>query len=181
MIFNVGLGVGASQKKNRLFPGVHRDNLPKRPSLRVALLAGLGGFLGITALDLFTRANATPWIVGSFGASCMVLFGMPETPFAQPRNVIVGHLIGSAVGLAFLLLLGDFWWGLPAAVWCAISVMLLTRTVHPPAVSNPVIVFLAHPSAGLLMLQTLAGAIILVVLAYSYNNYIRRIHYPRYW
>lgn len=111
----------------------------------------------------------------------MVLFGMSETPYAQPRNVIVGHLIGSGVGLAFLLLLGDFWWSLPVAVWCAISIMLLTRTVHPPAVSNPVIVFLAQPPAGLLMLQTLAGAVILVLLAYAYNNYIRRIHYPRYW
>lgn len=168
-------------KNTRLFPGVHKDNLPKRPSLRIAMLAGLGGFLGITALDVLTRTNGVPWIVGSFGASCMLLFGLPESPLAQPRNVIAGHLIGSAVGLLCLLALGDFWWALPLAVWCTITVMMLTRTVHPPAVSNPVIIFLSQPGPVLLMAQTLIGALVLVLLAFCYNNYIRRIHYPRYW
>lgn len=167
--------------KSRLFPGVHKDNIPRRPSLRVALLCGIGGFLGITALDVLTKANSVPWIVGSFGATCMLLFGAPDSPYAQPRNVIVGHLIGSVVGLFFWLSVGDAWWGLPLAVGCAMSTMLMTRTVHPPAVSNPVIIFLSHPSAPLLILQTLGGAIVLVLIAFGYNNYVRRIHYPRYW
>lgn len=168
-------------KPSRIFPGVHRDNLPKRPSVRVALLSGLGAFLGIAALDFLTRANAVPWIVGSFGASCMLVFGLPESPLAQPRNVLVGHLLGSSIGLLFWWAFGDFWWGLPAAVWCTISVMMLTRTVHPPAVSNPVIIFLSNPSPALLIGQTVSGALLLILIGFCYNHYVRRIHYPRYW
>ena len=169
------------KKTLRLFPGVNQANVPPRPTIKVAALSGLGGFFAIAAVAGLSNGLALPLILGSFGASCMILFGLPDSPLAQPRNTIFGHLICSFMGLFFLSLFPDFWWSLPMAVGLSMATMMVTRTVHPPAVSNPVIVFLTKPAWGFLFMPTLAGAVILVLVAYLYNNFVRKIHYPRYW
>lgn len=170
-----------ADKKRRMFPGVDKANIPARPTLRIAFLSGLGGFLAIAVLDTLARTQSIPLILGSFGASCMILFGLPDSPLAQPRNTIFGHLICSFMGLLFLTFFPDYWWALPAAVGASMMTMMLTRTVHPPAVSNPVIVFISKPAWIFLFTPTFAGAVVLVIVAYLYNNYVRKIHYPRYW
>lgn len=170
-----------SAKPSRFFPGVNKANIPARPSLRIALLAGIGGFLAITVLDTLARTQSIPLILGSFGASCMILFGLPDSPLAQPRNTIIGHSICTFIGLLFLNCFGDFWWAMPAAVSTAMILLMLTRTVHPPALSNPVIVFISKPGWMFLLTPTFAGAVVLVIVAYLYNNHVRKVHYPRYW
>lgn len=167
--------------KKAIFPAVDQANIPARPSLKVSVLAGLGGFLAITAITALANGLSLPLILGSFGASCMILFGLPDSPLAQPRNTVFGHLICSFMGLFFLTFFADFWWALPTAVGCSMAAMMLTRTVHPPAVSNPVIVFLIGPDWSFLLMPTFAGAVVLVLVAFFYNNFVRKIPYPRYW
>lgn len=168
-------------KLSSLFPGVDQGNIPPRPTLKIATLSGLGGFLAIAVVNGLAGMSSLPLVLGSFGASCMILFGIPDSPLAQPRNTVLGHFICSFMGLLFISFCSDFWWALPAAVGTSMALMMLTRTVHPPAVSNPVIVFLTAPSWNFLFMPTLAGAILLVIVAYLYNNFIRKIQYPRYW
>jgi CBS-domain-containing membrane protein len=120
-------------------------------------------------------------MLGSFGASCVLIFGFPDVPFSQPRNVVVGHCMCSFVGLACLALFGPQWWALVLAVAIVIALMMLSGTVHPPAGSNPVIVFLALPKWDFLIFPTLTGAAILVLLALVYNNTLRKNSYPKYW
>ena len=120
-------------------------------------------------------------ILGSFGASCMLLFGFPDVPFSQPRNVIGGHFLSTLTGLSALTLFGQTWWGLGLAVGLAIALMMLTKTVHPPAGSNPVIVFTTAPSWSFLWFPTLAGALLLVLVALFYLNATRSQRYPKYW
>lgn len=155
--------------------------LPPRPSARSAALAWLGGFLAIAAVALLTDHLAVALVLGSFGASCVLVFGFPDVPFAQPRNVVCGHFLSSLIGLAFLAALGPHWWSVAPAVGTAIAVMMLTRTVHPPAGSNPVIVFLASPDWSFLLFPTLAGALVLVAVALVYNNVTRDAAWPKYW
>ena len=62
----------------------------------------LGGFLAIASVALLTDHLAVALVLGSFGASCVLVFGFPDVPFAQPRNVIAGHFLSSLIGLAFL-------------------------------------------------------------------------------
>jgi HPP family len=78
----------------------------------------------------------------------VLVFGYPDAPFAQPMNVIGGHVICTVVGLAALHWIGPQPWLLALAVGCSIAAMMATRTVHPPAGSNPVIVFLGHSGWG---------------------------------
>ena len=155
--------------------------LPPRPTIRSALLAWCGGFLAISAVALLADTLSTALVLGSFGASCVLIFGFPDAPFSQPRNTVFGHALSSFVGLTCLSFLGPHWWAMAIAVGTAIALMMLTRTVHPPAGSNPVIVFLGVPTWDFLLFPTLTGATVIVLVALIYNNATRSGKYPVYW
>lgn len=156
-------------------------SLPPRATLKATALAALGGILAIASVAALGDLLSVALVLGSFGASCVLVFGYPDVPFSQPRNVIAGHSLSSAVGLAVLSAFGPHGWAMALAVGMAITVMMLTRTVHPPAGSNPVIVFLVQPAWSFLWYPTLAGALLLVAVAVVYNNVTRTTHYPKYW
>jgi CBS-domain-containing membrane protein len=154
---------------------------PPYPKLHVVFLAGLGGGLAIASLAMLGAGLGVTLLLGSFGASCVLLFGYPEAPFAQPMNVIGGHVICTAIGLSLLYGCGAHSWSLALAVGVSIAAMMATRTVHPPAGSNPVIVFLAQPAWSFIVFPVLSGAILLVLIALMYNNLVRKERYPTYW
>jgi CBS-domain-containing membrane protein len=159
--------------------------LPPKFSGKAILLAGLGGMIAISIAALMSARLDQLLVLGSFGASCVILFAYPDAPFAQPRNVIGGHFLSSLIGLLVVSQLGVGWWALGIAVGLAIAAMMFTRTVHPPAGSNPVIVWLIA-SQGLMSWQflwfpTLFGAIVITVVALVYNNLTREGSYPKYW
>ena len=153
---------------------------PPHMGVRAILLGGVGGLLAIGALQFLSGNLNVALLLGSFGASCVLLFGYPEAPFAQPTNVIGGHVICTAIGLAAFHWIGPQPWALALAVGSSIAVMMATRTVHPPAGSNPVIVFLGHSGWGFFLFPVLSGALILVLIAWAYNNAVRRTPYPVY-
>jgi CBS-domain-containing membrane protein len=160
--------------------------LPPAFNPKAVILAWLGGFIAIAAVALITTNLSYMLILGSFGASCVILFAYPDAPFAQPRNTIGGHFFSSLVGLLFVSLFGVAWWVLAAAVATAIAVMMLTKTVHPPAGSNPVIIWLMVASHGIigwdfLLFPTLIGALVITLVALIYNNLTREGNYPKYW
>ena len=156
-------------------------SLPPKSGLKLIILAGLGGTLAIGTVAWLAQSLETALVLGSFGASCVLVFGFPDSPFSQPRNVICGHLLSSLIGLSCLTFLGPHWWSVAIAAGLAISIMMWTRTVHPPAGSNPVIVFLTQPSWSFLLLPTFAGSLILVLVALIYLNSTRTARYPKYW
>jgi CBS-domain-containing membrane protein len=154
---------------------------PPHLGLRAIALGGLGGFLGIGVLAVLGGSLGVMLLLGSFGASCVLLFGYPDAPFAQPLNVVGGHVICAVIGLAAVHWLGVNPWSLALAVGASIAAMMATRTVHPPAGSNPVIVFLGHPGWSFVVFPVLCGALLLVLIALLYNNFVRKTRYPVYW
>ncbi len=157
--------------------GALPDHLPPKRLAR----AFVGALAAICIVAFATVSTARPLVLGSFGASCVLLFGFPDNPFSQPRNVIGGHFLASLTGLVFLSLLGSSWLSMGLAAANATVLMHVTRTLHPPAGSNPVIVMLAAPGWGFLMTPTLLGAAILVAVALVLNNLFEDDAYPRYW
>jgi CBS-domain-containing membrane protein len=155
--------------------------LPPRAPGKAIALAFLGGFIAIAVMALLAQSLQVVLLLGSFGASCVLVFGYPDVPFSQPRNVIAGHVLSTLIGLAFVHLCGPHWWSVSLAVASAIAVMMLTRTVHPPAGSNPVIVFLMQPAWSFALFPTLTGAVILVLVALIYQNVTREAKWPKYW
>ena len=88
-------------------------------------LAFVGGFLAIAVIALLAQSLHVALVLGSFGASCVLVFGYPDVPFSQPRNVIVGHVLSTVIGLAFVHFCGPHWWSVALAVGSA------SATLHP--------------------------------------------------
>ncbi|HSI10304.1 MAG: HPP family protein [Rariglobus sp.] len=144
-------------------------------------LATLGAVVAVSLLAYVSMTTHSLMLLGSFGASALLVFALPEAPLSQPRSVIGGHLLASMIAFGCLALLGPHWWAVGLATGLGVGVMMITRTVHPPAGSNAIIVFLAKPTCGFLVSSTLAGTLILVAVACVYHRMTRRHKYPRYW
>jgi CBS-domain-containing membrane protein len=145
------------------------------------LLATVGAIVAVSALSYVAMTTQSLMLLGSFGASALLLFALPDAPLSQPRSVIGGHLFASVIAVACLTLFGPQWWAVGLATGLGVGFMMLTRTVHPPAGSNAIIVFLAKPSWGLLVFSTVTGTVVLVAIAVIYHRTTRRHKYPRYW
>ncbi len=156
-------------------------NQPSVPPVRQIAFIWLGAFLAAATVGFLALYTKQPLVLGSFGASIFVLFILPDTPFAQPRNVIGGHFISTLVGLVFLHFVGPDWWSMALSLATAVSLMQLLKVSHPPAGSNPFIVFLVGANWEFLLTPTLLGAILLVVVALFYNNLSNERSYPKYW
>lgn len=150
--------------------------------LLVPLIAGLGAMLCITALSsLGGDDNSTLWLMAPFGATMVILFGLPESPLAQPRNIIVGHLLTTAIGLSVAALAGVSPWSMGLAVGLAVGLMLATNTTHPPAGANPLVVMLAGEHWDFLLMPVATGAVLIVAFGAIYHRLISGQHYPKKW
>ena len=100
-----------------------------------ALLAGIFSAFTIGVLTILTYKSALGlFIAGSFGSSMVLLFGFPESPFAQPKNVFFGHLVTALVGVVFVTLVPlPMFINIALAVGVGIFLMILLNIVHPPA------------------------------------------------
>lgn len=158
------------------------ETCPARLPWKPIALAWLGAALATAAFAGAGDVLTMPLVLGSFGASCLLVFAYPQSPFAQPRNVIGGHFVATLTGLVFMAVFGAIWWTMALAVGTAVALMLVLRVPHPPAGSNPLIVMLGGVGWDFLFTPTLIGSLILVAVALLYNNWGgdgRR--YPTYW
>ena len=100
-----------------------------------------------------------------------------SSPLAQPKNIILGHILSALSGVIILILLGDSFLALGIAVGLAVFVMMMSKTIHPPAGANPIIVILTGASIKFVFLPVAIGSIIIVVFAIIYNRLMNR-EYP---
>lgn len=143
--------------------------------------SSMGAMVAIGLTGGLSVLSGIPWLMAPFGASCVLAFGVPDSPLAQPRSIIGGHLISTAVGLCVGGLWGSGWIACALAVGLALAMMQLTRTVHAPAGADPLIVMAAHAPVSYLVSPVLAGSLIIVLVAWFVNNVCRQNSYPRYW
>lgn len=157
------------------------NRTPLVVSAKSAWIGGLGGFITIAVLMGLTFWFEQAWIMAPFGASCVLAFGLWEAPLSQPRNLLGGHLLSTFIGLVMLELLGDSVWSAAAAVGLAIACMQLTKTTHPPAGADPLVVILGGASWSYLLTPALTGSLVIIVLAVLFHNLIRDRRYPTFW
>lgn len=163
-------------------PPAAGNRLPPRPHLHQAAIGFLGGAISIFLLALLGSFFATPLLMAPFGASCVLLYAAPDTPLAQPRNVICGHVFSTLVGLCVFNLAGAGAWQMGLAVGLAIAIMQATRTLHAPAGANPLVISLSGGmSWSYVVTPVLVGTILLVLFAFGINNIGRGKKWPKYW
>lgn len=140
-----------------------------------------GGGIGILALAWLGHITATPLLIAPFGATSVLIFGAPESPLAQPRAVVGGHLVATAVALAVHGCVGGVWWGPALAFALGLGAMIATRTTHPPAGADVLLVFAAPREWTFLFFPVGLGAVLLVAIALVVNNLSLRRRYPLWW
>src|SRR5512135_53271 len=99
------------EKLKNYFAKIRTDGAcPPRPAASHVLWSWAGGLAGIAATAYLTHLTGAILLMAPFGATCVLAFGIPDSPLAQPRNIVGGHLLSSLIGLVFLALFGNAWW-----------------------------------------------------------------------
>ena len=152
----------------------------KKEVFKKALLAGLFSSFTIGVLTVLTyKSTLGLFLAGSFGSSMVLLFGFPESPFAQPRNVFFGHFVTTLVGVIFVNLIPlPIYINIALAVGMGIFFMILLDVVHPPAGGNPVMVIIGSVSYHYLLFPIITGCFIIILLAIIINKFILKKNYP---
>ena len=151
-----------------------------KPILQKALIAGFFSAFTIGVLTVLTyKSTLGYFLAGSFGSSMVLLFGFPESPFAQPKNVFFGHLITTLVGIIFVNYIPlPIYVNIALAVGAGIFFMILLNVVHPPAGGNPIIVIMGSVSYEYLINPIIFGCIIILLIAVLVNKYFLKKNYP---
>jgi len=164
---------------------------PPRVSLVEIAWSWVGAFLGIAAVASanYNLLSDTDFvmIIGSFGASAVLIYGAIRSPLAQPRNLVGGHVISAVIGVAtYKLLHGEMWLASAVAVATAIAMMHASRTLHPPGGATALIAVIGSDKVhhlGFLYALVPAGlgALIMLAVALLVNNIPASRRYPEYW
>eukprot|EP01087_Luapelamoeba_hula_P019019 TRINITY_DN6240_c0_g1_i1.p1 TRINITY_DN6240_c0_g1~~TRINITY_DN6240_c0_g1_i1.p1 ORF type:complete len:283 (-),score=26.08 TRINITY_DN6240_c0_g1_i1:78-926(-) len=167
----------------------HKGNYPI--PLYATCFCWLGAFLGIAIpaiLDQYVFAvRDTPLLIGSFGATAVLLYGAQQSPLAQPKNVLLGHTLAALIGVTCYTAMGKQWYSAALAVSLTIVAMLLFTCVHPPGGATALIAVLGpepiHRAGYLYVATVLFGMTLMVGVACVVNNIPKAPHtrYPRYW
>ena len=165
---------------------------PRKPVSKI-LWSLLGAFLGIYLVALLgNRAELigtdSIFLIGSFGASAVLVYGAPMADFSQPRNLLGGHIVSAMIGVTVFMLIKEPALASAAAVSLAIMAMHLTRTLHPPGGATALIAVIGGDKVHALgytyvLFPVLVGSLIMLLIALLVNNLSTnpKRHYPTYW
>ncbi|WP_286235831.1 HPP family protein [Thalassotalea sediminis] len=171
-----------------------KGHCPPRKPFKKILWSWLGAFIGILLVaylgEILRYDNQSMLLlIGSFGASAVLIYGAPLAEFSQPRNVIGGHVFSAFVGVSVYLLIPSFpMFASALAVSLSIVMMQITRTLHPPGGATALIAVIGPQSIHQLgyfyvISPVLIGSLLLLFVALFVNNMSRnpKRHYPVYW
>lgn len=166
---------------------------PRKPFSKIAW-SWLGAFVGIYLVSVVSSLSHADllnslFLVASFGASAVLIYGAPQTEFSQPRNLVGGHLISAVVGVTIYKFLPlDVTVMGALAVSLSLVAMHYTRTLHPPGGATALIAVIGsteiHNMGYFFVLSPIGtGALIMLTVALVINNLSGnpKRHYPRYW
>jgi CBS-domain-containing membrane protein len=148
----------------------------------------LGGFFGIGIIGFISSRyfslNDNLFLIGSFGASAVLVYGATNSPLAQPRNLVGGHLVSAIVGVTMHKLIpGEIWLSSALAVSTAIVMMQITKTIHPPGGATALIANIGSEKIKALgfvyvLSPVFTGVLILLMVALIFNNIPKNRFYP---
>jgi CBS-domain-containing membrane protein len=164
---------------------------PPQVSLFEMAWSGIGSFLGIAAVAYINYHllddTDQVMIIGSFGASAVLIYGAVRSPLAQPRNLIGGHVISAIIGVSVYKLLPDqLWLASALSVSTAIFAMHATKTLHPPGGATALIAIIGSSKIHNLgyfyvIMPVGLGALVMLIVALVINNITKHRRYPEFW
>ncbi|MBL3647489.1 HPP family protein [Bacillus subtilis] len=158
-----------------------KGKTPLQVNSKDAVTGLIGGFITILALASLTAYTSSLWLMAPFGASCVLVFSAWNAPLSQPRNVIGGHFISALTGIVVFEVFGAHPWTFALGTGLAICLMMLTKTTHPPAGADPIVVIQGAYAWSYLVFPVLIGSVIIVIIALVINNLRKNRQYPAFW
>lgn len=149
--------------------------------LKAGVIAGVGIALAIGVMEWLSVRLSYPLAVIPFATSIALVIGSPDAPPAQPRALVGGHLVATLVGLMVLHAAGSQPWAAAVAVGLAVLAMFVTRTFHPPAGIDPLLVVSANLPWTFIAAPVLAGALLLTAFAFIWHRWVQRQPWPEHW
>ena len=148
--------------------------------LKRSFVSTLFSIITIGALTLLTyKTEYGVFLIASFGSSMVLLYGYPESPFAQPKNIFFGHLLTSLVGIFVLNIFPlPLYISIPFAVGIGVGLMILLNVTHPPAGGNPIIVLMGSVSFDYIINPIIIGTLIILTFGIILNKFIMKKKYP---
>ena len=149
--------------------------------IKQSVLAGIFSMITIGILTILTyKTSYGIFLIASFGSTMVLLYGYPESPFAQPKNIILGHFLTAFIGVIFLNFIPlPIFINIPLAVGFGVMFMILFKVTHPPAGGNPIIVIIGSVSFDYLLTPVLIGSIIVVMFGVIINKFLFKKEYPK--
>lgn len=148
----------------------NRNKIALKPLL-LNVLSGVGAAMAIGLLAISDSLSADViMLMAPFGASVVIVFGLPTSPLAQPKNVIMGHMLTAFIGVLFVEYVGVTNLSLAIATGLGVTTMLVTKTTHPPAGANPILIMLAGQTWTFLYSPVLFGAVAIVLMGKLFNK-----------
>ena len=150
-------------------------------NLKKSLIAGLFSTITIGVLTLLTyKTTYGVFLIASFGSSMVLLYGYPDSPFAQPKNIFFGHLLTAFIGIIVLKYIHlPIFITIPIATGLGVCFMILFNVTHPPAGGNPIIVIIGSVSFEYLINPIIIGSIIVLVFGIVINRFLLKKKYPK--
>ncbi len=150
-------------------------------NIKQSFLAGVFSVITISILTILTyKTEFGIFLIASFGSSMVLLYGYPESPFAQPKNIFFGHLLTAVIGMIFLYLVPlPLFIILPLSVGFGVGLMIFLNVTHPPAGGNPIIVIMGSVSLDYLLNPIILGSIIILIFGIIINRFILKKSYPK--
>ena len=152
-----------------------------RKLIKQSVLAGIFSIITIGILTILTyKTSYGIFLIASFGSTMVLLYGYPDSPFAQPKNIILGHFLTAFIGVIFLNFIPlPIFINIPLAVGFGVMFMILFKVTHPPAGGNPIIVIIGSVSFDYLLTPVLIGSIIVVMFGIIINKFLFKKKYPK--
>ena len=149
--------------------------------IKLSFFAGIFSFFTIGILSALTyKTDYGIFLIASFGSTMVILYGYPDSPFAQPKNIFFGHFLTSFVGVIFVYYIHlPIFLILPLAVGFGVGLMILLDVPHPPAGGNPIVVILGSVSFDYLLNPIMVGSIIIIIFGIILNKFILKRKYPK--
>lgn len=143
--------------------------------LKRNLLASAFVIVTIYSLALAAQMTQLLLLIPPFGASSVLIFAFPESPYAKMRSLVAGHLIASAIGITLKFLFPDSILAMAVAVGLSLFIMLITKTFHPAAGADPVLIYAINAGADFLIAPMLVGTLFLALMNGIYRKLIDRL------